>query len=130
MRESTLLELDGFGNILLGLPLVFYPKGVTRLLVISSGEATFYPIILGAVFIGIGIALLVQRYHPSLKGLGLTGAMIINLTFGLALMSWLISKGAEMTSFGNLLLWLLVAVLVGLSLIEWFSLSAKANRTT
>ena len=32
MKASTLLEIDGLGNVLLGLPLIIYPTGVARLL--------------------------------------------------------------------------------------------------
>jgi len=126
MKESTLLELDGIGNILLGLPLIIFPIGVTSLLGIPSPESSFYPIILGAVFVGIGIALLVQRYQPSAKGLGLGGALSINLTFGIALIAWLIGSKTLITGSGSILLWLLAIALVGISLFEWGSVSRKS----
>ena len=122
MRESTLLELDGYGNVLLGLPLVFYPTGVAQLFGIPFADNAFYPIILGAVFIGIGIALLVERYRSKLKGLGIGGAMCINLTFGVVLGIWLLASGSELPIRGNIILWFLVLILVGISTFEWFSI--------
>jgi hypothetical protein len=121
MKESTLLEIDGFGNVILGLPLIFYPTGVAQLLGIPYAENAFYPIILGAIFVGIGIALLVQRYRPKVKGLGIGGAMSINLTFGIVLGIWLFGNGSELHTRGNILLWLLVVILIGISAFEWFS---------
>ena len=72
MKESTLLEIDGIGNVLLGLPLIVYPTGVAQLLGIPFAEHAFYPVILGALLLGIGIALLVERFSPRIRGLGLT----------------------------------------------------------
>lgn len=56
MEESTLLEIDGLGNVLLGLPLVFYPTGVARLLGIPFAEHAFHPMILSTLLLGIGIS--------------------------------------------------------------------------
>ncbi len=127
MKESTLLELDGIGNVLLGLPLVVYPTGVAQLLGIPFADAAFYPIILGAVFIGIGLALLVERFSTRVKGLGLGGALSINLTFGVVLGIWLLASRVDLPMRGSILLWLLVVVLVGISVFEWFSVARKAS---
>jgi hypothetical protein len=125
MKESILLLLDGIGNVLLGVPLIVYPTGVARLLGIPFAGHAFYPIILGAVFIGIGIALLIERFSKRVKGLGLGGAMSINLIFGFILGLWLLGSGAQLPIRGNVLLWLLVVVLVGISGSEWFSITRK-----
>ena len=82
MTNLRLLELDGIGNVLLGLPLLLFPEFVSRFLGLPTTEATFYPAILGAIFVGIGVALLLERVKPSHGGLGLGGAMSINLIFG------------------------------------------------
>jgi len=60
MKQSTLLEIDGLGNIVLGLPLLLAPQAVTEFLGLLHG-GTFYAVLLGGVFIGIGIALLLER---------------------------------------------------------------------
>lgn len=127
MKEPTLLEIDGIGNVLLGLPLLLYPTGVAQLLGIPFAEEAFYPVILGAVFIGIGIALLVERFSTRVKGLGLGGAMSINLTFGVVLGVWLLFSSAGLPVRGSVLLWFLVVILVGISIFEWFSLGQSKN---
>ena len=123
MKASILLEIDGLGNVLLGLPLIVYPTGVARLLGLSFAEHAFYPVILGALLVGIGVALLIERFSTRVRGLGLGGALSINLTFGLVLAVWLVASPAALPTRGAVLLWVLVLVLVGISGFEVFSLS-------
>lgn len=128
MSESRLLELDGIGNVVLGMPLVLYPKVVAELLGIPYGDQGFYPTILGALLIGIGGALLIERFISGLHGLALAGAVTINLSFGVVLAAWLLRNSSSIPARGNVLLWLLVVILVGLSLIELFSVRKKETR--
>jgi hypothetical protein len=127
MKESTLLEIDGIGNVLLGLPLIVYPTGVAHLLGIPFADQGFYPVILGALLLGIGIALLVERFSTRIRGLGLGGAMSINLTFGVVLAVWLIGSPAVLPVRGTVLLWVLVLVLVGISGFEVFSIARSKS---
>ena len=53
MTNLRLLELDGIGNVLLGLPLLLFPELVSEFLGLPTIGANFYPAILGAVFVGI-----------------------------------------------------------------------------
>ena len=73
--------------------------------------------------VGIGIALLLERraQDGSTRGLGLTGALVINLCFGLVLAAWLLFGPLELLPRGSIVLWGLVAILVGLSGIELLS---------
>ena len=71
--------------------------------------------------VGIGIALLLEsrRRSGGLQGLGLAGAVAINLTAGLAIAVWLLlSPGDGVSGTGRAVLWLLVFFLVGLSATE------------
>ena len=121
MTEAKLLELDGVGNILLGLPLLLFPSGVAAWLGLPFGDSAFYPVILGSVFLGIGFALLVERFSDRMTGLGLGGALTINITFGTVLACWLIWSGAQVPTHALVLLWTLASILVGLGSLEWFS---------
>ena len=58
------------------------------------------------MLIGIGIALLLEQRDKTGagKGLDLTGALVINLCFGLALEGWLITGGLQCPIRGNLVL--------------------------
>ena len=125
MTSSRLLELDGIGNVLLGLPLLLFPEAVSEFLGLPPIGATLYPAILGAVFVGIGVALLLQRFKPALGGLGLGGALSINLIFGVVLAGWLFLSGVSLPLRGVLVLSILAVILVGISLAEAHSLTPR-----
>ena len=129
MRESTLLEIDGFGNLILGLLFILFPVGLADVLGIPLDESSFYSTVLGGILIGIGIALLVERFRRSegVVGLGLVGAISINLSFGISLAVWLLIREVEMSRQAAVLLWLLVVILIGISTIELLSL--RRNKT-
>lgn len=120
MRRSTLLELDGAGNLLLGVIFLAFPTWVSNILGLPGGESRFYPTILGAILFGIGLALLLERFRGSHNyiGLGLAGALTINLSFGLGLAAWLLITSVKLTVLGTFLMWGLVAILVGISGVE------------
>ena len=82
-----------------------------------------YPTILGAVLFGIGIALTIECYRKlwRMVGLGLRGAVAINLSGGLVLILWLIFGDLNIPLRGHFFLWSLAIILVGISLIEVFT---------
>ena len=128
MRKELLL-LDGIGNVFLGLLLLVAPTAVAGWLGLVAGDS-FYANLFGAVLIGIGIALLLERQEePGLtRGLGLTGALVINLCFGLVLSGWLVFGGLQLSLRGILVLWTLVVILVGLSAVELVSERSARSR--
>lgn len=87
---------------------------------IPEAEPAFYASILGAVLFGIGIALTLERFGSGdvFGGLGVGGAISINLCGGLVLAVWLIGGGLDLPVRGYVFLWLLVLFLGGLSLAE------------
>jgi hypothetical protein len=123
VSSSTLLTVDAVINLVLGVALVVFPSGVVSALGVPRAEVAFYPSLLGAVLLGIGVALLVQRIRGS-SGLGMAGAMSINLIAGTVLAAWLIFGSLVIPPRGRLLLWALVVLLVGLSA---FELAAQAR---
>jgi len=118
--RSVLLFIDAVINVALGALLLAFPAPLVALLGVPPVESTFYPSVLGAVLIGIGVALLVEQAHrgPETRGLGLIGAVSINLSGGTVLVAWLVAGSLALPTRGTLFLWTLAAVLVGLSLIE------------
>jgi hypothetical protein len=122
MNESRLLIIDGVINLALGVLLVAFPAPLIQVLGLPS-ESRFYANILGAVLIGIAIALFIQ--HKNGSGLGLDGAVVINLCGGATLAAWLVFGDLDLNTGGAILLWALVILLVGLSFTEllarhWF----------
>lgn len=116
---SYLLLIDAVINLLLGILLMLFPDHLVEALGMPPSEQAFYPNILGAVLFGIGIALLIQLRSNS--GLGLLGAVAINLCGGLALAFWLLFGSLSLPTHGLIGLWTLVVVLIGISTIELIS---------
>lgn len=119
-RRDTLLALDAIINLLLGAGLVVFPRELVQALGIPMVDSAFYPSVLGGVLFGIGLALMLERLRAprGLAGLGLGGAVAINLCGGLVLAGWLALGGLELPLRGRLFLWVLVLLLVGLSWVE------------
>ncbi len=122
MKESMLLTIDAIINLALGVLLVTFPAPLVEVLGMPDAPG-FYPNILGGVLIGIGIALLTERgsqgRHSS--GLGLNGAIAINLCGGLVLAGWLTFGELAIPLRGYILLWGLVILLLGVSFAELFA---------
>jgi hypothetical protein len=122
MRNS-LLTIDGIVNLALGVLLVAFPTSIIRVLGIPGGESAFYANILGGVLFGVGVALMIERFRPPLRavGLGIGGAISINLCGGAVLAGWLAFGRLELSTVGVIALWALVLLLAGLSVIELLS---------
>ena len=57
MKSSGILLVDSIVNFLLGILLLIFPRVIMKFLGLPLIESAFYPSILGAVLIGIAIAL-------------------------------------------------------------------------
>ena len=70
-----------------------HPLGMAEVLGVPKPNSNFYPMLLGAVILGIGIALLLERYgfSKNIRGLGLGGAIAINLCGAIVLLIWLMT---------------------------------------
>ena len=123
MNRSTLLKADAVINLVLGILLMTFPTGLVKALGLPMSDPPFYATILGGVLFGIGLALLVECYRKSDRfiGLGLGGAIAINLCGGFVLAAWLLSDKLTLPLRGHIFLWFLVLLLVGISLLEGLS---------
>jgi hypothetical protein len=118
-KEPILLIVDAFINYALGILCILYPY-VAETVGVPFVENSFYPNILGAVLFGIGIALTIEYFRKQLGwvGLGLGGAVAINLTGGTVLIFWLIFGNLTIPFRGQVFLWMLAIILVLISSIE------------
>jgi hypothetical protein len=130
MKTSILLVADAVINLALGLPLLFFPKKTASLLGIPFPEVAFYASILGAVLVGIGLALLIEFRHDrlGLAGLGLGGAIAINLCGGGALAVWLLSGTLTLPIRGYMFLAVVAVSVLGISLAEATHLFVEYRR--
>lgn len=119
MKDRVLLIVDALVNFVLGALLLIYPEGFLHTLGLPLPETPFFPSLLGAVILGISLALGVELLPGiPLRGLGLAGAVCINLTGGLVLALWLLLGDLGLHGRGVMLLWGLVLILFTLSLAE------------
>jgi uncharacterized membrane-anchored protein YitT (DUF2179 family) len=123
MNRTTILKADAAINLILGVLLMAFPAKLVNALGIPVADPSFYATILGGVLFGIGLALLLECYRKSNRfaGLGLGGAIAINLCGGLVLAVWLLSSKLSLPLRGQIFLWSLVLLLVGISLLEGLS---------
>jgi hypothetical protein len=119
-KHKALLLIDAIVNLILGLILLLYPAGIVELLGLPPTETYFYVIILGAVLFGIGIALLTELYGipRKVRGLGLGGAIVINLCGAGALLIWLIISPFSLPIRGRVILWSVAIVVLTIALAE------------
>ncbi len=120
-NRTRLLTVDGVANLLFGVFVLAGPRSLFEALGLPWTGRGLYATILGGVLVGIGIALLLESRWQigEAVGLGLGGAVAINLTAGLAIAAWMLLSGADaVSSGGRAILWLLVLFLVGLSTAE------------
>lgn len=120
MKCSKLLLVDALINLIVGVLLATFPKRVVAFLGVPDSGTRFYPSILGAVLIGIAVALGIEYLrHPTRPaGLGLSGAIAINLCGAVFLIGWLLFGGLTIPVRGQVFLWAIAGMLFGISLIE------------
>jgi len=131
MKRKTTLLVDACINMVLGVLLLAFSPELVCFLGMPASSTRFYPNILGAVFIGITLALVVEAFRESGSekvGLGLIGAICINMCGGVVLAIWLLFGDLAIPLRGQVLLWGLVVVLLVVSLIELiFNLQAGSH---
>jgi hypothetical protein len=116
-----MLIIDAAINLVLGFLLLVFPLDLFQFIGLPIETPSFYASILGGMLVGIGIALLIERFRgpADMVGLGLGGAITINVYVALILTGWLVSGKLNIPLRGRLVLWGLVVILAAIS---WFEL--------
>jgi len=124
-QQKILLIVDCLVNLLLGLFLLFFPLGVIDYLGLPETNTYFYPVILGAVIFGIGLALLLEviGHERKIRGLGLGGAIAINIVGSLVLMCWLLFASLTMPLRGWIILWVVALLVFTIGIVEYLTKS-------
>jgi len=133
MKNSLILTIDAIINFVLGFLLLLtvpYPDKISLFLGVPKIEHAFYTSLFGSILFGIGIALLIEgsRKKPNrLVGLGLGGAIAINLCGGIVLMGWMLFGDLSLPLRGQIFLWMIAVVLIGISFFELVVHSKSAS---
>jgi hypothetical protein len=120
MMEKVLLTIDGLANLALGVILLLFPVGAGQALGAPSFTDLFYPTLLGGVLVGIGLALFIQRFRGSqpVSGLGVEGAIAINVCGAGVLLIWLIFGSLDVPNIGRSVLWIVAIVVFLIATVE------------
>jgi hypothetical protein len=118
--HRILLAIDAAVNLALGAVLLCFPAGLVGLLGLPQTNTYFYASILGAVILGIGVALCVELAgaRKGARGLGLGGAIAINFCGGGALAVWLLFVPLTLPLRGLIVLWTVAVLVVGIGVVE------------
>jgi hypothetical protein len=118
-QGKILLLVDSIINVFLGIVLLAYSKPLVEFFGLPISYNNFYPNILGAILFGIGIALFIEyRRKDDFIGLGLGGAISINMMGGIVLFLWLVLGNLNIPMHGTIILWILDVILIGISSLE------------
>ena len=119
-KHKTLLVIDAIINLVLGVLLLFFPLGVVELFGLPFTNTNFYPSILGAIIVGIGMALFIELvgFNKKIRGLGLGGAIIINIIGSFVLISWLSFGSLTMPLKGQITLWIIGILVFSIGIAE------------
>ena len=130
--RKRLLLIDGMINLILGIVLLIFPSSLVTFLGVPEAQISFYPNILGGVLVGIALALFLESGNSEgiTSGLGLLGAVIINLCGGLVLGAWLLFGELGLPPPGLIFLWGLVIILVGISCFELITRFSSDEHST
>jgi len=123
-QVKLLLVADAVINLILGALLLLFPAGILEYLDLPPTDTYFYSSILGGVIFGIGIALSLERWRPpEIRGLGLGGAIAINLCGGGVLFYWLLWGELNLPFRGEFTLWIVAILVLGIGFAELFTKS-------
>ena len=114
--SEQLLWIEACLKLGTGLALVAAPRTLARLFGLPSADQPFWPRLLGALLIGLGVASLLEVRMQG--GLGLAGSIAVNLAGAAMIGALLVLGRAGRTMRGRFLLWLAAAALVVLSFVE------------
>jgi hypothetical protein len=128
-KHQLLLTVDAIVNLAIGILLLLFSAGMLELLGLPKTDTYFYATILGGVIFGIGIALLIELLGAprGVRGLGLGGAIAINLCGAGVLISWLLFGQLELPLRGQIILWIVAVAVLGIGFVEIAARSWKSE---
>ncbi len=128
-QRLTLLAIDSIINVVLGICLLAMPGATIEFFGLPGTDTDFYVTVLGAVLLGTGIALWIERRNQDRwRGLGLVGAIVINTLGAGTVLVWLLLDPFTMPTRGYVVLWTVTVIVLGTGLVELAALLRHARQ--
>lgn len=115
---EQLLWIEFLTKVAVGIPLLLTPRVLAHVLGLPPAESPFWPRLIGGLLIGLAMAALIEVRFKSSMGLGLAGAVAMNVATAATIGSLLIMGQGGPTRRGHFTLWLVAAVLMIQALVE------------
>ena len=113
-------------NVVLGICLLAAPRRTIAFFGLPKTDTYFYVTVLGAVLLGIGAALWIERRNDDRwRGLGLGGAVVINTLGAAVVLVWLLVDPFDLTTHGYIVLWAVVLIVLGTGFVEFVSMARR-----
>ena len=126
-HRRGLLALDSAVNVVLGICLSAIPGQTIRFFGLPQTDTYFYVTVLGAVLLGIGIALWIERRNEDRwRGLGLVGAVIINILGAGTVLVWLLVDPFNLPMHGYVVLWAVALIVLGTAMVELLAIMRRS----
>ena len=123
-----LLAIDSIINVVLGLCLIAMPGQTIAFFGLPATDTYFYINVLGAVLLGIGIALWIERRNEDRwRGLGLAGAITINTLGAGIIFVWLLVNPFDLPTHGYVVLWGVAIVVLAIGMVELAALVRRPH---
>ncbi|MDJ0627585.1 MAG: hypothetical protein QNJ44_04945 [Rhodobacter sp.] len=127
LHRRRLLALASVINIVLGVCLLAIPGQTIRFFGLPEVDTYFYVTVLGAVLLGIGIALWIERRNEDRwRGLGLFGAVIINILGAGTVLVWLLVDPFNLPMHGYVVLWAVALTVLGTGIVELVAMMRRS----
>jgi hypothetical protein len=114
---QQLLWLEMLLKLVAGLLLTLAPLTTLRILGLPRPDTGFWPRVCGALLLGMAGALFLEGTSRG-HGLGLAGAIVINLCGAAVLAAQLVLEAGPASRRGRITVWLAVCLLVIVSVVE------------
>ena len=98
--------------------LAIAPMSAIKLFGLPLTNTGFWPRLLGAVLIGLAVALFLEARVEGSHGLGLAGCVVVNLCGAAMIATLLVTEAGPPSMRGRFLFWLIVLLLLTLSILE------------
>ena len=124
--HRALLIVDSIVNLALGALLVWYPGWLSSALGLPEVATTLYPTVLGGVLIGIGVALIIAARGG--EGLGIDGAIAINLCGAGIVAAWLLTAPESISPRARVTLWAIAWLVIAIGALEFLHRRSERPR--